>query len=69
MQLTTAPAAAAAAAAADATATAAAAATAAADADARHNILLVCADIGLQALIELKSPGCEWLDLCEAEAA
>jgi hypothetical protein len=22
-------------------------------------------DIGLEALIECKSPGCEWLDLCE----
>ena len=32
-------------------------------------ILHTCADIGLQALIELKSPGCKWLDLCEAEAA
>ena len=38
-------------------------------ADVRLKILQTCADIGLQALIELKSPGCEWLDLCEAETA
>ena len=61
-------AAAAAAAAADAAAAAAAdadaAAAAAADA-ARDHVLNVCAEIGLQALITLKSPGCEYLYLCD----
>ncbi len=44
----------------------AAAAYAAAAADAyRLKVLNCSAQIGLEALIELKSPGCEWLDLCE----
>ena len=65
------------AAAAYAAAAAAYAAYAAADADAyayagekakaaaRIKVLTICADIGLEALIEQKSPGCEWLDLCQ----
>ena len=28
-------------------------------------ILNLTAEMGLEALVELKSPGCEWLDLCE----
>ena len=54
---------AAAAAAADA---AAAAADAAADArsKAKIKVLSLAAKIGLEALIKLKSPGCQWLDLC-----
>ncbi len=40
----------------------------AADADARkkarHEVYLLAAQIGLEALRELKSPGCEWLYLC-----
>jgi hypothetical protein len=74
-------AAAAAAAYADAAAAAAAAAYAAADAaadaaayaaayayayaDARHEILLMSAEIGLEALVECGSPGCQWLPLCD----
>jgi len=34
---------------------------------ARDGVLLVSAQIGLEALIELKSPGCEWLYLCESK--
>ena len=30
----------------------------------RDSWLLLAAEIGLQALIELNSPGCEWLWLC-----
>lgn len=41
-----------------------AAAADAADAADRLAILQLSAKIGLDALIELKSPGCEWLDLC-----
>ena len=46
------------------------AAYATADADAargaaRLKVLRLCAQIGLEALQALKSPGCEWLDLCE----
>lgn len=51
-----------AAAAADAYADAYAAAYAAA---ARDRVLTICAEIGLQALITLKSPGCEYLWLCD----
>ena len=61
-------AAAAAAAAAYAAAAAAYAADAAAAADARSKakikVLSLAAKIGLEALIKLKSPGCQWLDLC-----
>ena len=32
----------------------------------RLEVLRLCAQIGLEAMIALKSPGCEWLDLCEA---
>ena len=28
--------------------------------------LIQVADVGLECLVELKSPGCQWLDLCEA---
>lgn len=34
-------------------------------ADARDKVLTAMADIGLQVLIDMKSPGCEWLDLTE----
>ena len=61
-------AAAAAAAAADAAAAAAAAADAAADA-ARDSVLNRSAEIGLAALIELKSPGCEFLYLVDEVTA
>jgi hypothetical protein len=59
-----------AAAAAEAAAYAAAEAAAAAAADAyaaaaRDHVLNTVADVGLQALIELKSPGCEYLYLCD----
>lgn len=42
------------------------AAAAAADAKnkERIKILSLAAKIGLEALIKLQSPGCEWLDLC-----
>ena len=50
---------------ADAAAYAAAAADAAAYAAARLQVLNTCAKIGLDALIELKSPGCEFLYLCD----
>lgn len=59
-------------AAADAAANAAADATAYATAyaatallSARVKVLTIAAEIGLKALIALKSPGCEWLDLAE----
>jgi hypothetical protein len=42
-----------------------AAAAYAADANHRDYVLGVCAEIGLQALITLKSPGCEYLWLCD----
>lgn len=35
----------------------------------RLKILKICAEIGLQALIKLKSPGCEFLDLCDEKDA
>ena len=52
--------------AANAAANAANAAAYAANAAARDEILGRAAEIAVQALIKLKSPGCEWLDLCEA---
>jgi hypothetical protein len=51
--------------AADAAAYADAAAAAAVKAKARIKVLSLAAEIGLEALKKLKSPGCEWLDLCE----
>lgn len=48
-------------------AAASAAAYAAADADARLKVLLLCAEIGLEALVKLKSPGVQWLWLCDVE--
>ena len=33
---------------------------------ASDSFLILMADIGLECLQELKSPGCKWLDLCEA---
>ena len=44
---------------------AAAAYAAYADARSRIKVLSLAAEIGLEALIQLKSPGCKWLDLCE----
>lgn len=32
---------------------------------ARLKVLTIAAEIGLEALIQLKSPGCQWLDLCD----
>lgn len=32
---------------------------------AKDSILTKMADIGLEVLIELKSPGCQWLDVCD----
>lgn len=40
-----------------------------AHARARDEALTLLADICLECLIELKSPGCKWLDLCEPEGA
>jgi hypothetical protein len=36
-----------------------------ADASYRHELLLLIANIGVDVLIELKSPGCKWLYLCK----
>lgn len=40
-------------------------ASASAYAEARDKALMLLADIGLECLVELKSPGCEWLALCD----
>lgn len=48
--------------------TAATAAYAATAADARDEVLALMTEAGVQALIKCKSPGCEWLDVCEEAA-
>lgn len=50
-------------------AAAAADGAAAAYADKRDEVLTVAADIALEALVELKAPGCQWLFLCDEKKA